>query len=89
MFELIGVTESVSQTCIGGDFETTTEEEVVALFTEEKLAKEYIEKARLKTPKRESFSGTVSFRENTLLAGCESAYVQTHYPLDVPVDPTL
>jgi hypothetical protein len=89
MYVLIGTRNDVYQDKIGEPFEDHYTEEQVALFTSEKEAKEYIEKARLKHPKRQSFGDTITFKRNSLLMGYEYAHVEEYDEPDLPINPKI
>ena len=76
MYCIIGETIDGYQEEIGGDFKSRTTEEIVATFDKEEDAEEYIEKAKLKQPKRGMYgNGDTVFRMKTLLCGCSYAFV--------------
>jgi len=87
MWAIVGEFDEVYQERIGGNFEHHRSEEIVALFTSRQLAKAYMEKNRLKTVRRESFSGDRAFRQNSLLSRCEGAYIQEYFEPEYPIDP--
>lgn len=84
---LIGIKNSVYQEKIGGQFEDHYEKILLATFDTEKLAREYIKKARLNIPKHERYSTAKIFKNKTLLSGCEDAEIETYQ--DLPHNPEI
>lgn len=84
MYELVGVYEEVAQAKIGGPFESTFSDEVVAVFTSVELGEAYIDKARLAKPVREAFTTQRTYTNRSLLKGAYDAYIRKiiteHYP---------
>jgi len=56
----------------------------VALFTSDRLAFDYIKKAKLKNPTRDKV-----FRNKSLLSHFEDAWVERYYQDDLPLDPKI
>ena len=81
------MTEEVYQEFIGEDFKVDEHPEKVAIFTSREKAQDYIDKARLKQPIKQSFSGTRSFKEKSVLAG--AAYAEIEQYRDLPINPWI
>ena len=58
--------------------------EPVALFDRKRDAEEYIRKSRLKVPQAHRI-----FRRKSLLSYYRTAWVDEHYPEDLPVNPEI
>lgn len=90
MFLLIGEKGDLYQEKVGGSFVEHPTEEIVAKFSTEVKAKEYVRKSRLKNPHRRSFSGTYPFRRSSLLSGYNSCRIEEEEPkLEPVIDPEL
>lgn len=85
MYLLIGITESISQTFIGGDFESSFEKEPVACFSTLEKLEEYTKQYKLNKPIIKAWNGTINFHKDSVLAGCiDFEYVEIS---SLPVDP--
>jgi len=66
-----------------------SKEEIVALFSDAKLAAKYIQKARLKNVSRWRRLGERTFRAKSLLCNFVYARIEPYYEPDYPVDPEI
>jgi hypothetical protein len=62
IYIIIGETEEVAQSKIGGDFESFYIKEVVGYVDSSEEAEAYIKLNRLKAPRKESYSGTKYYK---------------------------
>ena len=82
--------EELYQEQIGGNFEVHEETEIVALFSTEEAAREYIKKATLKNPQRRcGFTSAKVFRKTSLLWRYDYAEVEAWGEPDYPLDPEI
>jgi hypothetical protein len=64
IYTVVGTTEEVGQTTIGGPFEASFHKECVIAFSTREKAENYIASQKLVKPKKESsFSGTAYYRK--------------------------
>jgi hypothetical protein len=89
MVKLIGITEHVFLSHIGGQFKTEEQEEIVATFNTREQAERYVRAAGLKKEKREAFTGTVRYKANSVLRGCAYHEICEEEDNDVPHNPML
>ena len=89
MFDLIGLKNDIGQDRIGGNFLDHYEEKLIATFDNEKDAKDYIKKSKLKHIQKRSYASDKVFKSRSLLSSCESAWVEGHHNEDIPHNPTL
>ena len=71
-YALVGIREEIANEPLDGDLELAWERDVVALFTSEAKAEEYVERSKLITYSKFAswrYSGR-QFRVNSLLVGC-------------------
>lgn len=74
----------------GEPFDLHEETEIVALFSTEEAAREYIKKATLKNPQRRcGFTPAKVFRKASLLSGYDYAEVEAWGEPDYPLDPEI
>lgn len=85
MYILIGITESISLTFIGGDFESSFEKEPVACFSSFEKLEKYTKKYKLDHPITKTWQGTINFHPDSVLAGCIDFEYQEISSL--PIDP--
>lgn len=89
MYELVGYQTYYSPQP-DGHTDADEEEEVVATFDNEKDAKDYIKKSRLKQRKRSNWDDGQPFKSSSLLSRFASAEVRKHYSEpDPPHNPTI
>ncbi len=62
IYVIIGETEEITQSRIGGDFESSYTKEVVGYVDSLEDAEAYIKLNRLKVPRNERFSGTRNYK---------------------------
>lgn len=87
---IIGTEEEVGQDKIGGPFESTFKDEVVATFDKKEDALTYLEESRLKNIKKVTYGPDVVFKSKSLLRGFVSAHVALYLPeLPPPHNPKL
>jgi len=89
MYVLIGEVNEIYQERIGEPFEDHYSQERIALFDNEKDAKDYIKNSRLKVPKKSSFDSIKPFRNNSLLSRCSDAWVEEEVKEELPKNPTI
>jgi len=63
IYIVVGTTEEVGQSVIGGPFESSFQKECVIAFSTREKAENYIASQKLVKPKKESFSGTAYYRK--------------------------
>lgn len=89
MFAIKARYEHYNQVGIGGEWEVTETEDIVALFSTRERAEEYIEKSRLKQVRRRTFAPNVIFRSNSLLSTASEAWVEEYVSECYDVDPEI
>lgn len=90
LWALYGTRYNRELTSIDGPFEDVEECNLVAIFTSETKAREYVRQARLKNPQpRRGFNPPKVFRANTLLSEYEIAEIEEYHPEDYLVDPEI
>lgn len=90
MFVLMATREEVGQKYIGGDFESSFEDERVATFDELVVGERYIKDSYLKQRQRRSFAADKVFKNCSLLSGYVSAWIEEYVPEEVPThNPSL
>lgn len=89
MIALIAEKNDIYQESPDGPFLDHWSEEIVALFSKEKLCLNYIEKSRLKHPKIESFTGVKRFKSRSLLADASFARIEKYVVPLIPIDPEM
>ncbi len=62
VYIIIGEKQEVGQEQIGGPFITSSYDEIVEVFDSEEKAIAFIEKNKLKKPKKENFAGTECYK---------------------------
>jgi len=76
LYIVIGTTEEVYQEKIGEPFASSFDKTIVEIFTDEQLAKAFIEKNRLKKPQKQTYSGTKYFKNGYYDLEIEEHYVE-------------
>lgn len=89
MIALIGEEVEVYQAKIDGRFNEHCSETIVALFISVEKAKEYIKKATLKHPKKQTFDSIKPFKSSSLLANYSSARIEEYYEESYEIDPEI
>jgi hypothetical protein len=89
LWALYGISETlVHGEKIGSPFDLLEQRDLVAFFSGERKAKDYVRKARLKTPRpRRGFQEAKVFRKDSLLGGYSYVEIEPYCAPDVPVDP--
>ena len=82
---IIGGIKYVHQEKIGGDFKSDYNESIIAIFDTKEQAEDYIKKSRLKQRIRQTFGSDKVFKQKSLLAGCEYAYVEKYVKETDPI----
>jgi hypothetical protein len=83
MFKLIAIENDAYQEKIGGPFLDHFNSRVVATFDTEKLAREYIEKSKLKKPIKKSYGSIRPFKQSSLLSFASFAEIES-YSFETP-----
>ena len=89
MVVLIGQENSIYQEIKGGPFLDHFSEKVVATFDTDEDAKDYVEKSRLKTPIKQTYSADIVFRKDSLLRDYVDAWFENDDKINVSHNPTL
>lgn len=87
---LWGVREWLDQDKVSGPFLVNEERELLALFSSEGSAQDYVVRSTLAKPRpRRGFTPAKVFRKWSLLHRYARAEVERYYPDNVPLDPTV
>jgi hypothetical protein len=76
LYVVIGTTEQVYQEKIGEPFVSSFDKSIVEIFSDEQLAKDFIEINRLKKPQKQTYSGTKYFKNGYYELEIEPHYVE-------------
>lgn len=89
MYALIGQINDVYQERPGGLFKDHWSAVIIALFTTEQLANDYIAKSRVPAPYYIKPNVTKYFKDESLLSECQVARVEKYQKPNYEIDPTL
>lgn len=89
MYALIGEINDVYQDRPGGPFKDHWSEVIIALFTTEQLANEYIKKSRVPAPYYTKMNVTKYFEDESLLSNCQVARVEKYKEPQYEINPKL
>lgn len=89
MYVLIGIIQDGYQKYIDGKFETEITEEKIALFTSEEKAMEYVNKFKLKHPKRGRFgNGNQIFKTYSPLGLYSDYRIEEYEEEELEINPS-
>lgn len=92
MFELYGIRTDHFQTKIGGPFESSSTRDLLATFSSESAAKQYVKNSSLVTTPNSSVNisrGRYRFRKGSLLRYYEDFEITSSETVCVPHDPKI